>query len=66
MINIGEVLIACRKRKGWSQKELAEKAGVNVGSLWRYENNLTVPMLSSVEYLLEAMGYELKIVRKEK
>lgn len=65
MINIGEVLIACRKRKGWSQKELAEKAGVNVGSLWRYENNLTVPMLSSVEYLLEAMGYELVVRKKQ-
>lgn len=65
MINIGEVLVACRKRKGWSQKELAEKAGINVVSLWRYENNLTVPMLSSVEYLLEAMGYELVVREKQ-
>ena len=63
---IGEQIRLLRKQKGWTQYKLAEKAGLNPNVVSYIENNQHVPRYEYIEYLLEAMGYELKIVRKEK
>ena len=41
-----------RKKKGFTQKELAEKAGISKNALWNYENHVrTLPLEVSVQDL---------------
>lgn len=63
--SIGEVLKILRRRAGYSQRKLAEKSMICHASIYRYENDLADPPYSVLQDLLKAMGYELKIVRKE-
>ena len=65
-ISIGEILRLLRNRAGYSQRKLAEKSMICHQSIYRYENDLADPPYSVLQDLLKAMGYELKIVRKEK
>lgn len=46
-------------------REMSEKSGIGVGTIthWRYHD--TAPSLPAAAKLLDCMGYELKIVRKE-
>jgi len=49
-----------RKRKGWSQDQLARKAGLNssyVGRIERAERNVS---LEVIQKLAEALGVEIK------
>lgn len=62
---ICEKLKLLREQKGWTQKKLADKSGINPNSVSHYECGKHEPSYFAVECLLEAMGYELKIVRKE-
>lgn len=64
--SIGEVLKILRRRAGYSQRKLAEKSMICHQSIYRYENDLADPPYSVLQDLLKAMGYELRIVRKEK
>lgn len=65
MIDIGETIRILREQRGWTQPQLAEKAGISRECIWRYERGITVPMVTSMEYLLEAMGYELVVRKKQ-
>lgn len=62
---IGEKIKAIRKSKGWTQQKLAEKAGLNPNIVSYIENNQHVPRYEYIEYLLEAMGYELVVRKKQ-
>lgn len=62
---IGEILKLLRNRAGYSQRKLAEKSMICHVSIYRYENDLADPPYSVLQDLLRAMGYELRIVRKE-
>ena len=63
--SIGEVLKILRRRAGYSQRELAAKSMICHVSIYRYEKGLADPPYSVLQDLLRAMGYELRIVRKE-
>ncbi len=42
-IKIGKFILDCRKEKGLTQEQLAEKLGVSIKSISRWENVNTLP-----------------------
>ena len=56
-MTIGERLRHLREMRGWNQKELAQRAGVSVGSITRYENgrNPRMPRMDVILNLAEAL-----------
>lgn len=59
MDNIGELIKSVRKQKGYTQKQLAEKAGVSNNSLIRYENGETSPSMQTLQLISNALGVDL-------
>ena len=53
------VLVAERKRRGWSQVELARRSGVDQPSISRIEAGLIDPALGTLERLAGALGMRL-------
>ena len=51
-----------RGLRNWSQKELAEAAGLDSSSISRYESGRMVPPLKTVERLAETVGLSMAIV----
>jgi transcriptional regulator with XRE-family HTH domain len=49
-------LVRLRKGRGWTQVELAEKAGITVGLVRRYEAGGTSPNLPTLRRLAESLG----------
>jgi len=39
LVLIAQNIVALRKEKGWTQKELSEKSGVSYGSIKRFETS---------------------------
>lgn len=52
---LGEKIKKFRKQKGYTQKQLAEKAGISNNSLIRYENDETSPNLQIMQQIAEAL-----------
>lgn len=60
LILFGDRIRLLRKQKGFSQDELADKAGVHrtyIGMIERAEKNIT---LTNIEKLAKALGVEIK------
>ena len=55
-----------RLAKGWSQKKLAEKAGINANTILNFESGKTSSSIDVVMDILNAMGYTLEIVKIKK
>lgn len=53
-----ETLRRLRLERGWSQEELAKRAGFGVITIVRYENGATAPYARSVRALAAALGVE--------
>lgn len=64
MINVAETIRQCRKFRGMTQAELAEKAGIHVSLISYYENNKTCPSVNNFEDLMNAMGFGLTITTR--
>lgn len=62
VVKIGQEIRRRRLARGWSQRELALRAGVHPNSILAYENGQREPYLSSAILILNAMGYGLAIV----
>ena len=60
-IKIGKFILKCRKEKGLTQEQLAEKIGVTSKSISRWENGNTMPDYS----LLKDLCNELNITVNE-
>ena len=45
-----------RAKKGWSQADLANASGINVGSIARYETGENVPGLEQALKMARALG----------
>lgn len=58
------VLRQLRHRKGWSQRELAEKAGVPQSTVGRIETGALSPRLDTLERLAFALDAEVVIQPK--
>ena len=64
MTDTGEMIRLCRKKLNWSRPKLSEASGVGVHTILNVERNPDCKV-SKFERLIEAMGYEMEILRKE-
>jgi len=66
MLNTREIICDCRDSLKWTRVRLSEKSGVSIDTIVKVEkkrgHNVSVNIF---EKLLNAMGYELKVVRKD-
>lgn len=65
-MNITDKIKELREELGWSQEELAHRAGLHPNTIGSYERGSRDPKYVYVEWVLDAMGYELVIKRKDK
>ena len=54
-------LIELREQRGWSQRELAARAGMKQPQLVRLESGLVEPKLDTLQRLAEAMDCRVRI-----
>lgn len=60
-LTAGELIKHCRKFRGMTQQELADKAGISKDIVCRYERGKYEPKYQCVLWCLEACGFELEI-----
>ncbi len=65
MKTLNEQLRTLRHKQNLSQKQLAALSGVHQNTILNFENAQRSPSVETLSYLLEAMGYELVIRRKQ-
>jgi len=53
------VIAELREQLGWSQRELAEQAGIGKETVWKIENNQTRPSTRTLEKLAKALRIEV-------
>jgi transcriptional regulator with XRE-family HTH domain len=53
---LGERIVEQRTARGWKQRELAHRAGIDPGRLSRIERGVAVPKLEELMRLREALG----------
>jgi len=63
-MTIGEIIRDIRKEKGLTQSELADLAKTSVNTVRSYELDKITPW-RNLQNILEAMGYEIEIMRIE-
>ena len=54
-VPIGERILICRRRRNWSQADLAEKVGVSVATVTRWETGATTPPNAQQVRIVQAM-----------
>lgn len=59
----GETLRALRRARGWSQGDLAERAGLSRVVISQYETGAREPSFSAFNRLVEAAGHSLRVAR---
>ena len=58
---LGRAVRDLRERRGWSQSQLADAAGMTQSAVARFEAGGTVPTLPVLERLAQALDVELKV-----
>ena len=58
---IGEMIERIRKERGITQAELAEKSGIDKGTIWRIEGGL-MPRIETLSKILAVLGYSFEVV----
>lgn len=58
-MSIGKRIKAARKARGWTQMEMAERAGITSPSVNRYEKHNCVPTLAVAIKLAAVLGVSL-------
>lgn len=64
-MTVGEQIKLILWYENKSQTWLANKAGVSVSTVNSYVNDRYKPNIGTVELLLKAMGYKLKVVKDD-
>jgi len=62
---LGAVIRDLRHERGWTQNDLAGYAGVHPLTILRIEHDQTAGSMRVVSLLLDALGYELEVMRKK-
>lgn len=57
---LGDQIARLRENEGWTQADLAERAGVHINTVNNIENNRTAK-LESIVLLAEALGYDMRV-----
>ena len=60
----GEWVRDRRKEKHWNQTRLAQKIGVHLNTIIRWESGTQFPPLDMAEKIIEVLGSELVIVNE--
>jgi transcriptional regulator with XRE-family HTH domain len=60
----GELIRSARNRAGLSQAELAERLGMPVSSIARWETDRVEPGFSKLRRVLQACGFDIPPVRE--
>ncbi|BCJ26391.1 helix-turn-helix domain-containing protein [Actinocatenispora sera] len=58
---LGRSVRELRERRGWSQRRLADQAGMTQSAVARFESGGTVPTIPVLERLARALGAELVV-----
>lgn len=64
-VQLSSIIIERRMQLGWSQAELARRAGLKQPAIARLEQNGVIPRLDTLEKILKALGLEIKVVERE-
>ena len=59
-VSFGETIRAARKKRGWSQAELGQNAGVSRPTIARVEANSDVTT-ATIAKIAEALGFKLEL-----
>lgn len=65
-MNIAEIVKTTRKRKGLTMKQLADRSGTSLQTIFKIETNRVVPRMDTMLALMEAMDYEIVFKPKYK
>lgn len=65
-IDVSKVIKEHRLKKQWTQRQLADRAGISRQTAWNVERDNHGTTVYTFERLLNAMGYELAIVPIER
>ena len=65
-MNIAEIVKTTRKRKGLIMKQLADRSGTSLQTIFKIETNRVVPRMDTMLALMEAMDYEIVFKPKYK
>lgn len=57
----GDLIREARRRAGWSQAELADRAGTAQSGIARWESGRTSPSLDDVRRLVRLCGFDLEV-----
>lgn len=57
-------LISLRKERGYSQRELAERSGIDASQLAKIERGYNSPSIATLTKLAEALESEIKLIVK--
>lgn len=57
-------LISLRKERGYSQRELAERSGIDASQLAKIERGYNSPSVATLTKIAEALGADIKVVEK--
>lgn len=63
MINAGQILRMCRENKHWSIITLSLESSVSHSTIQEIETGLRDCRISTYEKILNAMGYELEVMK---
>lgn len=66
LAQLGPSLERLRKLRGWSQEQLAEKAGVRQATISDIEKNRKVPTVKTFLQLLSVLNFDLKLAARAK
>jgi transcriptional regulator with XRE-family HTH domain len=61
-MNLGKSIQTCRMQRGFSQADLAKRAGISVSYLSMLENSKRDPTISTVEKIANALGVPIEIL----
>lgn len=65
MTTIGERISLLRKNKGWSQTELAKKAGASREAIGKYERNEATPAIDTAKKIADTLDVTLDYLVEE-
>jgi transcriptional regulator with XRE-family HTH domain len=57
----GRLLVRARRRREWSQAELARRAGIPASQLWAYETGAKQPGVATLARILAVAGVGLAV-----
>ena len=62
----GEIVCRILNRKGITEKQLAEKAGVSLLTIYNIEADRTSPKMDTMLAIMRALDYEIRFVKRYK